>query len=209
MVELGRPVVSDLRLEMSSGWARPRGHGPHFAADVPMPVGTVLAAVFDGTIVHVDRADNSDAGRWLALRHRDGTVFRYLHMERVDVEEGQRVRQGAALGLSGNTGHSSGPHLHGDLSVAEARVAAVLRALGGTPRTPPTGTTGWGVKVPLEPFLPVDVYRQVVVDEAAAEGIPLRPAFLRAQRRRAAVGLGIATALAVGIAVVADHLEGA
>ena len=50
----------------------------------------------------------------LAVLHADGTMAVYLHLSQgsVRVKEGQRVAQGALLGLSGNTGNSTGPHLH-------------------------------------------------------------------------------------------------
>ena len=57
---------------------------------------------------------NNPAGNFVRVLHDDGTMGVYLHLKQgsVSVREGQRVAVGSALGLSGNTGNSSGPHLH-------------------------------------------------------------------------------------------------
>lgn len=193
MFELGRPARG-VRLEVSSGWARPRTDHMHKSIDIPMPVGTVLQACDAGEIIVADRTDNSDAGRWVGVRHRSGLVTRYMHMSVVDVDVGDQVARGARLGLSGNTGTSSGPHLHLNGLVPWAMLSDVAEDLGGVPRS------GWGsphwnelYSIPLEPYVPVDGYREIVVAEAFDQGIPLyRP------RRRRELAVAVA-AIAVGV----------
>jgi hypothetical protein len=172
--DLGRPVPDDVRAVVSSGWSRPRGDRLHRALDIPLPVGTPVRAIADGEVIHAQRTPRGDAGIWLAVRHPSGLVSRYLHLSSVDVADSARVRRGDVIGRSGNTGHSSGPHLHLDLRVPVALLPAIARTTG-TPRT------GWGaellpygVSIPGEPWIPVDRYDDTVAKQAAAAGIPLR-----------------------------------
>lgn len=91
-----------------------RQHDMHRGIDVPLPVGTPIRAVTNGKIVRVD-VDGVGRGErnGNAVHLSNGVAtFHYLHLSRVDVEVGQRVRVGERLGLTGNTGSSTGPHLH-------------------------------------------------------------------------------------------------
>ena len=93
-----------------------------YAVDIPMPEGTTIVAARAGYIVEVER--KFDAGKldpeytWKAntvtIFHDDGTWASYVHLLRYtsNVVPGQRVEAGTPLGLSGNSGYSSGPHLH-------------------------------------------------------------------------------------------------
>ncbi|TLX56049.1 peptidase M23 [Stutzerimonas nosocomialis] len=89
-----------------------------YAVDVAMPVGTPIIAAREGTVVDVR---NEQAGRrpdpsgnFVRIRHRDGTESAYLHLQKgsVVVRPGQKVGTGTLLARSGNTGRSTGPHLH-------------------------------------------------------------------------------------------------
>ncbi|WP_426203346.1 peptidoglycan DD-metalloendopeptidase family protein [Pseudomonas sp. TWP3-1] len=89
-----------------------------YAMDIAMPVGTPIIAARAGVVV---KTENSQSGRgsdpsgnFVRVLHDDGTMGVYLHLKQgsVSVREGQRVTVGSALALSGNTGNSSGPHLH-------------------------------------------------------------------------------------------------
>ncbi|KAA0950545.1 MULTISPECIES: M23 family metallopeptidase [unclassified Pseudomonas] len=89
-----------------------------YAMDIAMPEGTPIIAARGGVVV---KTENDQAGRgsdpsgnFVRVLHDDGTMGVYLHLKQgsVSVWEGQRVAVGSALGLSGNTGNSSGPHLH-------------------------------------------------------------------------------------------------
>lgn len=93
-----------------------------YAVDVPMPIGTPVHAVRGGSVVAVeDRFGDDDKTEyhenWVMVRHADGTVARYLHLTRDGalVDVGDRVFQGQRIGLSGNSGPSSSPHLHFDV----------------------------------------------------------------------------------------------
>jgi murein DD-endopeptidase MepM/ murein hydrolase activator NlpD len=108
------------------GWFGRFSHGKgsqnEYAIDFAMPIGSVVRAARDGTVVAI-RTDSSVGGRdakfknsanYVAIRHADGTFAEYMHLKHNGalVSLGQRVRVHQALALSGNTGHSSGPHLH-------------------------------------------------------------------------------------------------
>lgn len=89
-----------------------------YAVDIAMPEGTPVVAARDGVVVST-RNDQAGAapnpgGNHVRILHDDGTMGVYLHLQRgsVQVAPGQRVYAGAQIARSGNTGHSTGPHLH-------------------------------------------------------------------------------------------------
>ena len=92
------------------------------AIDFALPEGTAVTAARGGIVADteagfsVGRADRALAERanYVRVLHEDGTIGLYLHLRRggVSVTPGQRVEAGSLLGFSGNTGYSSGPHLH-------------------------------------------------------------------------------------------------
>jgi murein DD-endopeptidase MepM/ murein hydrolase activator NlpD len=159
---------------VSSGWSAPREHGAHNSLDIPIPVGTGVRAVADGHVIHVQPTPRGDAGIWIALRHPSGLVSRYLHLSQALVATGTSVRRGDVIARSGNTGHSSGPHLHFDLRAPRSMLPSIARAVG-QPRT------GWGrelapygIAIPAEPWIPVDGYAASVARDADDARIPLR-----------------------------------
>lgn len=100
---------------MSSGFG-PRGSGWHAGIDLPAMTGTPVFAVAPGTVV---RASPHPAfGRVVVQRLGDGSAPRlgvyaiYAHLHSYTVEPGRQVGAGSQLGTVGNTGRSTGPHLH-------------------------------------------------------------------------------------------------
>jgi murein DD-endopeptidase MepM/ murein hydrolase activator NlpD len=92
------------------------------AVDIPMPEGTPILAARAGIVFHTV-SENDAGGAEEAYRnqanvvrvlHSDGTVGNYVHLmhEGVAVKDGERVEAGKLIGYAGNTGMSSGPHLH-------------------------------------------------------------------------------------------------
>ena len=89
-----------------------------YAIDIAMPVGTPILASRPGVVVKTENQQsgrgNNPSGNFVRVLHDDGTMGVYLHLKQgsVAVREGQRVEAGSMLALSGNTGNSTGPHLH-------------------------------------------------------------------------------------------------
>lgn len=95
-------------------------HPGHEGIDFVVPVGTPVLACADGEVAITDPGGQTPYegayGIHVWIRHRqpDGTVYRtlYAHLSQIRVAVGQRVRAGDVIGLSGNSGRSTGPHLH-------------------------------------------------------------------------------------------------
>lgn len=89
-----------------------------YAVDVAMPEGTAIYAARSGTVLSVSNNEqgrgSSPNGNYLRILHSDGTSSAYLHLQKnsISVTRGQHVEKGQRLANSGNTGRSTGPHLH-------------------------------------------------------------------------------------------------
>lgn len=117
-------------------------HRDSYALDFNMPEGTVICAARDGVVTRT-KDDSSEGGlgpeyndkaNYVEVLHEDGSWATYAHLKTggAKVAPGGRVRAGEAIGLSGNTGRSAGPHLH----------FAVNRATWGGSETFPTAFLG-------------------------------------------------------------------
>ena len=101
---------------------------PHNGTDFGLPVGTPILAPADGV---VDKATYSrSAGYYVVLRHRGGWSTVYMHLSKLHVKQGQRVKLGSTIARSGNTGISTGPHLHYELRINGRPVNAMRVNLG-------------------------------------------------------------------------------
>lgn len=88
-------------------------HGPYNAVDIGAPVGTPIVAAADGTVILAKASGwNGGYGGLTIIQHSNGSQSLYAHQSKVIVEVGQKVSQGQKIGELGNTGRSSGPHLH-------------------------------------------------------------------------------------------------
>ncbi|WP_416412310.1 murein DD-endopeptidase MepM [Pantoea sp. App145] len=83
---------------------------PHRGVDFALPIGTPVLAVGDGEVVMAK--NGGAAGNYVAIRHGRQYMTRYMHLSKVLVKPGQKVKRGDRIALSGNTGRSTGPHLH-------------------------------------------------------------------------------------------------
>ncbi len=114
---------------LSSGFNPRRKHpvtgriSPHNGTDFAMPIGTPVTAPANGRVEKI--ANHPAAGRYIIIRHDNGYRTRYLHLSRQLVSQGQRVTMGERIALSGNTGRSTGPHLHYEVIVNNSPVNAM------------------------------------------------------------------------------------
>ena len=82
----------------------------HAGIDLANSIGTPIHAVSDGLVI--DAGPTAGYGMWVKLRHADGTVTLYGHVNTTLVSVGQRVMAGDQIATMGNRGNSTGPHLH-------------------------------------------------------------------------------------------------
>jgi hypothetical protein len=78
-------------------------------------LGDTVVASAAGTVTRVGNEGNVSYGRWIEISHGDGYATRYAHLSAQNVTVGQKVAKGQKIGLLGNTGGSTGPHLHFEL----------------------------------------------------------------------------------------------
>jgi murein DD-endopeptidase MepM/ murein hydrolase activator NlpD len=78
--------------------------------------GDAIVAAADGQVVTVDY-DATGFGHYVIIKHKHGFYTRYAHMQQPRVHTGQRVQQGQTIGYIGNTGLSTGPHLHYEVHI--------------------------------------------------------------------------------------------
>lgn len=104
--EYHAPVVGKVYSKYS--W---RSGRMHKGVDVPLKVGTPIYATFDGR-VRMATYTTSGYGFFIILRHGNGLETWHGHMCRLNVKAGDYVKAGQVIGYGGNTGRSTGPHLH-------------------------------------------------------------------------------------------------
>lgn len=85
----------------------------HYGTDIKVYVGDTIRAAFSGKVrVVKDQGYRKGYGKYVVIRHPNGLETVYGHMSKHLVQEGQILRAGEPIGLGGNTGRSTGPHLH-------------------------------------------------------------------------------------------------
>jgi len=92
----------------------------HFGVDLKAPEKTDIFAINNGKVVAT--LDLSNYGKTVIIDHGLDIFSLYLHLEKFNVANGQMVRRGELIGLSGDTGYSSAPHLHFSIRVGGSRV---------------------------------------------------------------------------------------
>lgn len=87
----------------------------HHGVDIPAPTGTKVIAPADGVVIKV--GTESGYGKMISIRHGYGMVTRYGHNSKNLVKVGQKVKRGEVIAEVGNTGRSTGPHLHYEVRI--------------------------------------------------------------------------------------------
>jgi murein DD-endopeptidase MepM/ murein hydrolase activator NlpD len=95
---------------LSSSYGRRWGR-MHQGIDIAGPIGTPVVAAADGTVI-TSEFQSGGYGNLVEIQHYDGSITRYGHNNRMHVGVGQAVKQGQHISDMGNTGRSTGPHLH-------------------------------------------------------------------------------------------------
>lgn len=94
---------------------------PHFGVDIAKPIGTMVKAPVGGvvTLVHPDMFLS---GGTLIIDHGHGLSSTFIHLSKILVKEGDKIKQGQEIALVGQTGRASGPHLHWAMNWFDERV---------------------------------------------------------------------------------------
>jgi len=83
----------------------------HYGMDIKLNKGDSVRAAFDG-VIRVTKYDKNGFGKAIVIRHKKGLETIYGHLSKILVEPNQKVKAGDVIGLGGNTGRSTGTHLH-------------------------------------------------------------------------------------------------
>ena len=130
--------VKKYKLSASYAQAGAMWQSTHSGQDFAVPSGTKVVAAHGGTVVKAGpggAGDGSAYGNAIVIKHGNRTYSQYAHLSRINVKVGQVVKTGQRIALSGNTGNSSGPHLHFEIRTTANYGSAIdpvkfLRAKG-------------------------------------------------------------------------------
>jgi murein DD-endopeptidase MepM/ murein hydrolase activator NlpD len=114
------PAITPVRGIFTSGFGGrndplTHGRGTHQGVDIAAPPGQMVHASADGVVVQAEEV--SGYGNSVLVAHGFGITTRYGHLSQIDVRPGQRLRRGEVVGRVGNTGRSTGYHLHYEVRV--------------------------------------------------------------------------------------------
>lgn len=129
--------------------------GTHNGMDFRAAVGTPVYSALAGTVIGTGNTDLQSScysyGKWVMVKHPNGLSTLYAHLSVISVEKGQGVGTGTIVGYSGNTGYSTGPHLHFGVYASQGVDIRVFRESRGCTR----------VEVPLadrDAYLDPEIY---------------------------------------------------
>jgi murein DD-endopeptidase MepM/ murein hydrolase activator NlpD len=107
----------------------------HSGLDIARPTGTIVVAPADGVVILAADHPFTLEGNLLMIDHGMGLNTAFLHLSKITVRVGDKVRRGQPVGLIGMTGRASGPHLHWGMKWRDSRIDPLLVA-GPMPVTP-------------------------------------------------------------------------
>lgn len=104
----------------------------HNGIDLAANIGTAVYAAENGEVVGTGDTDitcrGASLGKWILIRHDNGLSTLYAHLSSIKVSANQRVKRGESIALSGNTGYSTGPHLHFGLYASDGVKISSLKS---------------------------------------------------------------------------------
>ena len=110
------------------------GHG-HDGIDIAANIGTPVLAALGGVVLGTGNTDVVRGcysfGKWVMIKHPNGINTMYAHLSQIEVSSGQVVTQGQEIGLSGETGYATGPHLHFGVYATDGTEIMTLRQFRG------------------------------------------------------------------------------
>lgn len=116
------PYGAGVEYVVGQGFHGTATHHGKYAIDWNMPVGTPIRAARGGVVIELEEGFKRGGlnpelklrANYVMIKHEDGTIAQYVHLRHmgVAVSLGDKVRTGELIGYSGDTGYSSGPHLH-------------------------------------------------------------------------------------------------
>jgi murein DD-endopeptidase MepM/ murein hydrolase activator NlpD len=147
--------------------------GSHSGVDFRASVGTPVLSMADGVVAGTGNTDltcyGGSFGKFVFIQYNNGLSSAYGHLSLIKAVEGQTVKRGDVVGYSGNTGHTTGPHLHVSLYAPGAAKMSTL---------PSAGCTGRKYTLPLAPiagylnvldFLPPYTINTTILNNQTAE----------------------------------------
>ncbi|MFK3908525.1 peptidoglycan DD-metalloendopeptidase family protein [Pseudomonas monteilii] len=93
---------------------------PHAGLDFAVPAGTPIKTPANGKVILI--GDYFFNGQTVFVDHGQGFISMFCHLSRIDVKKGQDLRRGEVVGRVGSTGRATGPHMHWNVSLNDARV---------------------------------------------------------------------------------------
>jgi hypothetical protein len=163
----------------ANGWGyKPGMQAPYYypGIDWATPSGTPIKAAADGTVKRAG-TDASGYGNNVRLQHSDGYETVYAHLLSFSIEAGQSVRQGQVIGVSDNTGNSTGPHLHFELRknnvpIDPAPLLSAAPVIPGTGTAPQPNPEPVLVEFPVLPKIRITAEPGINVRQAAGTNYP-------------------------------------
>ena len=138
----------------------------HWGIDIGLPTGTPILAGLTGTVVSVGY-DAGGYGNFVVIEDENGLQARYAHCHEVIVSQGQTVDRGDVIATVGNTGASTGAHLHMEVSIGGQRINPIFFVeTGNEGKSPALG--GW-LEIPPYPGAPLDDAKFAVMIEEAVK----------------------------------------
>ncbi|WP_422127802.1 peptidoglycan DD-metalloendopeptidase family protein [Vibrio hannami] len=140
---------------------------PHNGTDFATPMGTPVYSTGDGK-VELTR-NHPYAGKYVVIDHGGTYKTRYLHLGRILVKKGQKISRGQKIALSGNTGRSTGPHLHYEFIIRGRPVNAMTAKIPMASSVPKKELAQFKAKIAQYDALLVNVEEEQLLAKAESK----------------------------------------